>query len=77
MNTSTMAVAVFCVLAGAWLFFAFISGVGKTFKNTDTPGMNSARLRSQQEEAIQETQRKHRQAMDDMKQKIADGQHRL
>ena len=76
MNTSTMAVIAASVLAGAWLFFAFISGVGKTFKDTNAPHTNSAAARSKQEENIQEIQRRHRQAMEDMKQKIADGQHR-
>ncbi len=60
------------IFAAAWLFFGFISGVGKTFKAPPKIS-NTAQLRSQREEAIQEAQRKQRQAMDDMKQKIADG----
>ena len=60
------------IFAATWLFFGFISGIGKTFK-TPAKTSNAAQLKSQQEEAVQETQRKQRQAMDDMKQKIADG----
>ncbi len=60
------------IFAAAWLFFGFISGVGKTFKAPPKTS-NSAQLRSQREEALQEAQRKQRQTMDDLKQKIADG----
>ncbi len=60
------------IFAAAWLFFGFISGIGKTFK-TPPKTSNTAQLRSRQEESVQETQRKQRQAMDDMRQKIADG----
>ena len=76
MNTSTMAIIAFSALLGAWLFFTFISGVGKTFKDTNAPYMNSAAARSQQKENMQEIERQRRQAMDDMKQKIADGRRR-
>ena len=71
-----MAIIASSVLLGAWLFFTFISGVGKTFKDTNAPNSNSAAARAQQKESIQEIERQRRQAMDDMKQKIADGQRR-
>ena len=60
------------IFAAAWLFFGFISGIGKTFK-TPPKTANHAQLKSQQEEAAQEARRKQRQTIDDMKQKIADG----
>ena len=60
------------IFAATWLFFGFISGVGKTFKAPPKIS-NAAQLRSQREEAIQETRRKQLRAMDDLKQKIADG----
>ena len=60
------------IFAAAWLFFGFISGISKTFK-TPPKTSNTAQLRSQRKDALQETQRQHRQLMDDMKQKIADG----
>ena len=63
------------IFAAAWLFFGFISGIGKTFK-TPPRISNTAQLRSRQEEFLQETQRKQHQAMDDLKQKIADGTHK-
>ena len=60
------------IFAAAWLFFGFISGIGKTFK-TPAKISNAAQLKSQRQEAVQEARRKHTQAMDDIKQKIADG----
>ncbi|MBI3314410.1 MAG: hypothetical protein HYZ86_00515 [Candidatus Omnitrophica bacterium] len=60
------------IFAAAWLFFGFISGISKTFK-TPPKISNTAQLRSEQKDTLQETQRQHRQLMDDMKQKIADG----
>ncbi|GEM_PF-2972213 len=60
------------IFAAAWLFFGFISGIGKTFK-TPPKTADHAQLKSRQEETAQEAQRQQRQTMDDLKQKITDG----
>ena len=72
MYITSMILAGLGIFEAAWLFFGFISGVGKTFK-APPKTTNHAQLKSQQEEAVQEARRKQRQTIDDMKQKIADG----
>ena len=64
------------VVGGLWflgVFFSFIGGMPKAFQNAPTSTIDASHVRSQQKTTVQDTEEKRRQMMEDMKQKISDG----
>ena len=64
------------VVGGLWflgVFFTFIGGMPKVFQNAPASTIDASHVRSQQKTTVQDTEEKRRQMMEDMKQKISDG----
>jgi len=72
MNWGTILVVAFAGLWALSLFCAYISGLSKTFSRTPA-AMDSSSLKTQEQKIIQDTKDKQQQMMDDIKQKIQDG----
>ncbi len=78
-NHMNLTIIIIIAIAGLWFigaFLGFISGVPKTFKNDNTSHINAAAVQSQTKELAESTEQNRKKMMDDMRQKISDGQRR-
>ena len=70
-------IIIVCLIGGIWalgIFSGYVTGLGKSFKNTPTSiAAQSAKIKDQQRQATQDARMKQQELMDEMKRKIADG----
>lgn len=73
MNTTIIIVMFAAILFAMGTFFGFIGGIPKTFKNQPTSSLDGEKIQKNQRTSAEDTQEKHRQLIEDMKQRISDG----
>ncbi len=72
MNTPLLIVIALALLLTVAAFFGFIGTVPKAFQPQQQSTINGKTMQRAQQDSTETTQIKHRQLMEDMKQKIAD-----
>ena len=76
MNVYIVGFIIFAGILAAGIFLGFIGGAPKNFKSDLTSlHTQSAQIKKKQKQSIEETELKRRQMMEDLRQKIRDGQH--
>jgi hypothetical protein len=66
-NLSVIILSIVAAIIAFGLFFGYLRGVGKSFQKTPTSSIQSSKLKDQQREAVEETRRRQRQLMEDLK----------
>lgn len=72
MNTPLIIIVAFALLAAVAGFFGFIGSMPKAFQSQQQPSVSGKMMQQAQQDSTEDARLKHRQLMDDMKQKIAD-----
>jgi hypothetical protein len=77
MNFTVVILCLIGAILTVSLFLSYMTGIGKTFKQTPASSLQSSTIKDQQHQSAQDTQRRQQELMDSIKQKISDNNHKF